>query len=201
MFRVTASLRSIVLLTCALLLPLTMLGLGCDEDAPPETDKPEKADPPPKQDTAPSGPSEKAIEDAEDRAVGLAVSRFDRAQFISSNLEAAQEEDEPSRPTPRKTTGSLEPKQLREVFGQHNSAMQSCYERELKKDSNLEGTVELSLTIATNGSVRRTRVTGGDLRNDQVHECLKENARQWTFPEPEGGAAKVRKPYSFAPNR
>lgn len=180
---------------------LLLWGTGCDEDE--KKKQPDKQDTSsPKRDTAPQGPSQKTIEETETQAVDRAIERASRARIIGSNLQAAQESDEPAAPPPkREASGSLSPSKLRPIFSEHNSAMQSCYERELKKDSNLEGKAVLELTIATDGSVRRAQVTSGTLRSEGVHDCLEQNARQWTFPEPDGGAARVRKPYSFSPEK
>jgi hypothetical protein len=173
-------------------------------------DKPEE-----KKDTQPAEPEEdvqeekdtvdmeKAREEAEEAAIGISISMLDTAKYISGNVEA---EEEPSKPAPsvRKPdnpSGTIDTAKLRAVFRDTSGQARDCYERALKQNPNLAGKVILSITIATDGSVSSAVANGQTLNNAKVNSCLEQQARRWSFPKPEGGAARVNKPYTFSPKQ
>jgi len=194
--------------TLASICLLVVAATGCRACGEPPDDQPEEVDTgseePEQVDT---GPSEQALEDAEDSAVSIAVSMGDNSRYIAGNVEAQNTPDEPApdpTPTPRipdETSGSLQPAQLQKVFSKHAGEAQKCYERALKMNQSLSGRVVLTLTIGRDGSVAAADARGDTLNDNNVNDCLERQARAWTFPEPSGGAAKVRKPFTFSPKR
>ncbi len=181
-------------------------GCGGCEEKPPET-APDATD----AETAERDPGvdrEKAADEADEQAVSLALSVNDDARYLAGNLEAENTPDEPApdpQPNiankPRETNGSIKTAELQKVFGKYSAQAQKCYERALKKDPNLAGRLFLSITISTDGSVASVDAQPDTLRSDEVNQCLEQLAEGWSFPKPTGGAAKVRKPYSFSPKQ
>lgn len=169
---------------------------GCG-DKKPKKKKEVKLDVAPQE---PDGdPLEEAKEQAEEEAVSIAVRTNENARYISGNIEAKNRPDDPEPRVPQKTPGSVDTAALQKVFSQHDGAMQDCYERALKKNPNLAGRVTLTITISRSGGVAAATATPGSLSSAQVNECLERQALRWKFPPPTGGAAKVRKPYTFSP--
>ncbi len=71
---------------------------------------------------------------------------------------------------------------LARTLSQQRPRIQSCYERGLKRDPQLSGTVSLRLEIGKAGRVRRATVEHSTLADQQVVDCLVEDAQRWTFP-------------------
>ena len=146
---------------------------------------------------------EKAKEQAEEEAISRALAMADNSRYISGNLEAEKKPSEPA-PSVRKPanpSGTIDTAKLRAVFRETSGQARDCYERALKQNPNLAGKVILSITIATDGSVSSAVANGQTLNNAKVNSCLEQQAKRWTFPKPEGGAARVNKPYNFSPKR
>ncbi len=95
--------------------------------------------------------------------------------------------------------GSLEAAQLRAVIkGQPSKQVQTCYERALKDDNLLQGSMTVLLTIGASGAVRAVSVDG-TLRDRQVYACVKRVARTWKFPKPSGGCVRTSVPFQMLP--
>lgn len=147
---------------------------------------------------------QKAKDEAEQAGEMAAVRRSDRARIVSGNVEARQ------RPSGGgggesggglETGGTIDVTLVKQVFKDHDEQAQKCYERALKQNPNLQGKVNLKVTIDTDGTVARVDARGNTLRSESVNSCLESAAREWQFPEPEGGAKVVNKPYNFSPRR
>ena len=96
-------------------------------------------------------------------------------------------------------TGELSAAQAQAVINSNRRQVRSCYERRLKVDNNLQGTVNVKLKIASGGQVTAALV-GGSLRDKDVFECVKSLAKTWRFPSPAGGAcAVISAPFSMTP--
>jgi hypothetical protein len=190
----------------SLLVATSLLAGGCEGCGEQTDDEPEP------QDTAPAEPDtssvdmEKASEEAEKMAATVAINVTDETRYITGNVEAQNTPDEPA-PTPnvrnqrREANGSIPAADLQKVFRKYSGQTQKCYERALKKNPNLAGRVLLELTIDPDGSVAAASAQGDTLRSNEVNSCLEELASGWSFPSPSGGAARVRKPYTFSPKR
>jgi TonB family protein len=95
--------------------------------------------------------------------------------------------------------GDLDPKDIKRVLSQNETAIRSCYERALRNNNQLQGKVELGVRIAADGKVSNTRVQGS-LRDPEVSRCIQSLAKQWSFPAPRGGScARFDQPYTFTP--
>ena len=95
--------------------------------------------------------------------------------------------------------GELPAADIRKVLGDQQASIRSCYERALRNDNQLQGSVELEVRIANDGKVSNTRVRGS-LRDPEVSKCVQNLARNWVFHSPSGGSCAVFKaPYNFTP--
>ncbi len=95
--------------------------------------------------------------------------------------------------------GDLPAADIRKVLGDQQASIRSCYERALRNDNQLQGSVELEVRIGNDGKVSNTRVRGS-LRDPEVSKCVQNLARNWVFHSPSGGTCAVFKaPYNFTP--
>ena len=139
-----------------------------------------------------------------------------REQFVAE-IEIPEEEDagaaEPARrpastpevpatsggPEDWECNGTIDTAQVRSfIKGPASKQVQTCYERGLKGNNLLQGSMEVELTIGASGSVRAVSL-GGTLQDRQVHSCVKRVARTWKLPEPTGGCVRINVPFQMTP--
>lgn len=79
------------------------------------------------------------------------------------------------------------------------SAIQSCYERELKRNPSLKGRVVVRFTITPQGSTTDIDIEENTLGNDAVASCIRTVIRGWRFPFKPDSEVPVAYPFVFAP--
>jgi len=79
------------------------------------------------------------------------------------------------------------------------SAIQSCYEKELKRNPSLKGKVVVRFTITSQGRASDIEIEENTLGNDAVPSCIKTVIRGWVFPFKPDGEATVAYPFVFSP--
>ena len=138
-----------------------------------------------------------------------------RAQFApeieipedDAGLDAGSEQEadaEPVQPTPTRPAdwicnGTIPATQLSQVIrGQPSKQVQTCYERGLKDDNLLQGSMRVLLTIGASGGVKAVSVSGS-LNDQQVYNCVKRVAKTWKFPKPENGCLRTSVPFQMTP--
>jgi TonB family protein len=84
------------------------------------------------------------------------------------------------------------------VISRRKGAIQSCYERELKKNPNIAGKVVVRFNIGTAGRVTSASVASSSLGAPAVGSCVVSRIKSWRFPKPEGGSVTVTKSFVFA---
>jgi len=84
------------------------------------------------------------------------------------------------------------------IRGQPSKQVQTCYERRLKDNNLLQGSMKVLLTIGASGSVRAVSVDG-TLNDRQVYSCVKRVAKTWKFPRPHGGCVRTEVPFQMTP--
>lgn len=81
---------------------------------------------------------------------------------------------------------------------EHQLQFRNCYERRLKVNQTLSGSIQLQVRVGRDGAVTGVR-TGGSLRDPQVLSCVRTIAQRIRFPRPTGGCAVVGQPFDFTP--
>ena len=138
---------------------------------------------------------------------------------FAAELEIPDDEDlepetEPAEPSPaqRKASGApatnpaswvcegtINAAAVRSVIqGEPSKQVQTCYERGLKNNNLLQGSMDVELTIGSAGAVRAVAVRG-TLRDRTVYTCVKRVARTWKFPAPRGGCVRINAPFQMTP--
>lgn len=96
-------------------------------------------------------------------------------------------------------SGSIPAAQARRVINENRRQVRNCYERQLKTNHTLQGTLNLQLRVGGNGEVTGARV-GGSLRDPAVFSCVRNLASSWRFPVPTGGnCAVINAPFQMTP--
>lgn len=96
-------------------------------------------------------------------------------------------------------SGEIAVAEARRVAREYDATARSCYERALRRNNLLAGTVVVNVRVAANGSVSSVRA-GGSLRDNDVRTCIRNIANRWRFPAPRGGScAVVQVPFNFRP--
>jgi TonB family protein len=84
------------------------------------------------------------------------------------------------------------------VVQSHMAAIKHCYEKELRKDPELSGTVTVGFTVGARGTVTEAAVKQSTLKNKEVEGCMIEDIKGWIFPEPRGGQpVPITYPFKF----
>lgn len=95
-------------------------------------------------------------------------------------------------------SGKLPPEVIQRIVRQNFGRFRLCYEQGLRTDASLQGTVIVSFTIATDGSVSGVKESG-DLPSAAVKACIAKAFGLMTFPSPESGVVKVSYPIKLEP--
>lgn len=95
---------------------------------------------------------------------------------------------------------SRNPDDVSVVVNKHNSAIQYCYQRELKRDPNLKGKIVVRFTIDISGKVRIVNIISSTLNNARVERCVVSRIQRWDdfgAIDPSKGDAVFRQVYTF----
>ncbi|MCE9673800.1 AgmX/PglI C-terminal domain-containing protein [Myxococcus stipitatus] len=78
-------------------------------------------------------------------------------------------------------------------------AIQSCYEKELKRNPNLKGKVVVRFSITPTGRVGEFDIDENTLGSESVASCIRAVIRAWVFPFKPDADATVSYPFVFSP--
>jgi hypothetical protein len=107
----------------------------------------------------------------------------------------------PTRPAqdPWACPGDIPVSDIKKVLNDAQSSIRACYERALRNNNQLQGSVNLEVRVGANGRVDNSRLRG-NLKDAEVNKCIQNLTKGWTFPSPTGGScAVVGAPYNFTP--
>ncbi len=97
-------------------------------------------------------------------------------------------------------SGSIDREAVRRVVRSALASFKSCYDREYKRDSKLEGKVVIAWDIHEKGIAKNARLVKekSTLGNSAVEECVRGRLLALRFPEPPAGTiAEVTYPFLF----
>jgi hypothetical protein len=95
--------------------------------------------------------------------------------------------------------GSLDKELIRRVIRQHMNEVKFCYEKELTRDSSLNGRVVVKFAIGGMGQVMSSLVESSTLANHTGEKCIADAVRRWQFTKPQGGVVIVSYPFVLKP--
>ncbi len=102
-------------------------------------------------------------------------------------------------PTGWDCSGEIDVAKVRSIVDQNRAQVRACYERRLKLNNVLQGSLKLQVKVNATGAVVQTSVAGS-LGDREVYACVRSVAEKWHFPPPTGGkCAVVAAPFQFSP--
>jgi TonB family protein len=94
--------------------------------------------------------------------------------------------------------GTIDREAVRRVIRSILNQIKSCYERQLRVHSNLEGKVVIQFEIMEQGRVRSSKMKSSSMNDSTVESCVAARIREARFPEPPPGTiAVVDYPFVF----
>jgi TonB family protein len=67
--------------------------------------------------------------------------------------------------------------------------VQQCYERARMDDPSLAGTVQVRITIGSDGTVVKVEIASSTLGAPAVENCIRQAVTRWRLPKPSGGVS------------
>ena len=83
--------------------------------------------------------------------------------------------------------GSLPREVIRRVIQSRAGGYQNCYERQLQAKRDLNGKIEVKITIAKTGRVLMVKVSNSTMHSPPVENCVLKQLKMLRFPSPENG--------------
>jgi len=77
------------------------------------------------------------------------------------------------------------------------SAINACYESQLKRNPKLHGKIVVRFTVGTNGRISDIEIDENDMGNDAVGACIKAKIRAWSTPFRPSDDTAVTYPFIF----
>ena len=93
--------------------------------------------------------------------------------------------------------GKMDQSKINAIIKSKQKALQDCYERELRKNPNLQGKIVVRFTIGEDGKVSDVRIESDSMGNPEVSDCILSRIRRWIFPKPDEGSVTVSVPFVF----
>ena len=103
----------------------------------------------------------------------------------------------PNRESKREPLGTIDVAAVNTFINVRFGQLRACYERRLKVDSSLKGTLDLNISIASTGKVNWVSVNRNTVRDSKMLSCVRRTIRSWDFPKPQGGRVIVAKTFHF----
>lgn len=94
--------------------------------------------------------------------------------------------------------GGLDAAVVRQIIEERLDEVQYCYENILYKKEHLSGKIDTSWTILADGSVSQMQSSSTDIKEKELHDCVRGRISAWKFPNPKGGGVvHVKYPFVF----
>jgi len=91
--------------------------------------------------------------------------------------------------------GKLDQNMIRNVVNARKKSVSICYQREIKRNSNLRGKMEFLVTVQPTGNVSRASVETPTFKGTELAGCIAEKIRGWRFPAFGGQPQKIVVPF------
>lgn len=89
---------------------------------------------------------------------------------------------------------------LQSQLAQRGQQSRGCYERALRNNSRLTGTVMVALRLDATGKVCSVSLASDTVRDVSVSECVVRRFETMVYSRPKGGCLDVQVPIRFVPN-
>lgn len=96
------------------------------------------------------------------------------------------------------TGGGLDRDVIESVIRRRVDRIRLCYERQLNFNPKLAGKISVRFIIGKSGEVLSSKAIEDTMKNAAVKQCILDEVKTWTFPQPEGGTlVNVDYPFVF----
>lgn len=99
----------------------------------------------------------------------------------------------------RSSAAELDADTLMGIARFHYADLRSCYETQLKENPQLQGMVEVELTIDSKGQIREGRITNDTIGHPELQFCIAQRILGWKFPPHADESLTVQFPFEFSP--
>jgi len=132
----------------------------------------------------------------------LVVSQPTRPSLNDKEDAGASDEEKPKGPRRKRThksrsVGSIDKKAVNRYMNSHFAEVKACYEHQLKKNSFLEGKLDLNIDVSVGGKVTGITINKDTVRSAPMLACVRRTIRRWKFPKPTGGHVIIAKTFNF----
>lgn len=121
-----------------------------------------------------------------------------RSSAVSSNLGGSDRTSSPRRTSSGQSARGIE--ELNLVFEKYKGALQSIYQRALRKDPTLQGKVVFELTINAAGKVTKCRIVSSELGNKSLERRLVSRVKSFRFAAKNVASVTVTMPIDLLPS-
>ena len=93
----------------------------------------------------------------------------------------------------------MDPELLRKILREYLPQFRHCYQKELERNGNTEGVVEMNFRIMSDGAVSKIKIGSKGAKFSKVGSgCMAGVLKLIDFPKPKGGGVvDVRQPLNF----
>lgn len=95
--------------------------------------------------------------------------------------------------------GALDPDLIRRAVRTHINDVRRCYNKQLARDPNAKGRVEIAFEIDGKGKVSAATLQETTMKDPVPGECIAKAVTGWKFPKPRTGTVKVVYPFVLEP--
>ena len=93
--------------------------------------------------------------------------------------------------------GGMSRQAVKKVIDQHMDEITYCYETALIADPSIMGKIIFEWKILLSGKVGEIRIKFSSIKSSDIHSCIKERIKSWSFPSPKGTEVVVSYPFIF----
>lgn len=147
------------------------------------------------------GSDKKASSPVVDDSVGSVERREDSGRRRSHVPGDDDEEDYDDNLEIEGLKGYIDPYDIQRGVEPRSADLAQCFEKKARRQKFLGGKVELSYTVARDGTVKTVRLSKSDVGSWDVEKCLLSVSRKMKFKKPKGGEADFSLPLEFEPSR
>ena len=95
--------------------------------------------------------------------------------------------------------GDLDKDIIRRTVRAHINEVRYCYNKQIARDPNAKGRVEIAFEIDRKGKVSASSLQESTMRTPDAGECIAAAVKRWRFPKPGTGTVAVVYPFILEP--
>ena len=134
------------------------------------------------------------------RQAGTSELAQKKTAAVKSNIASSKKVAEQAKGSKSGRNASRTQEEIERVFQKNKGAIDTMYNRELRKDPTLQGKVVVELTIAPNGTVTKCVIVSSELGNQKLEKRLVSKIKKFRFTAKQVPVITVSYPIDFLPS-